>query len=245
MTTAIVQITGSGDTAEVVLEEISSTIVAVDAQYAIPSSGGIATGQVRFIPDTDLPASTSAGGAVNVFNSASEGAGVVVYSTNAAPTGHLIVGRAASATFNQAAFYADYEGTSHSVSVNHKGTGLASSAANLASSNTEHSALQVSGVEDARGTVKVTHTGTGSDANAAALSLQLAGSGTAAQGVYIYSDDGTTGDLIEANNAGALQFRVASDGDTELVGDLILRSPNGTRWAIRVDNSGNLSTTSL
>jgi len=251
MTVALVEIDSATNASTITLEESSqSATLTVETGIpgttdGLPFSGGTLTGQVRVIPTEDLSASTSAGGAVNIFNSASAGAGLVVYSTNDDPTGHLIVARVNHASFDQAAFYAEYVGTSHSLSVNHQGTGLNSSAANLVSANTQHSALMVTGVETARGTVKVTHTGTGTDASAAAISLQLAGTGTAAQGIYIYSDDGTTGDLIEANNAGSLQFKVASDGDVELVGDLILRSPDGSRFALRVSNGGVLSVNAL
>ena len=176
------------------------------------------TSQVRITPTGNAANSSSVGGALNITNTASTGAGLVVYSTQAAPVGHLIVARANNATFNQSAIYTEYVGTSHAVSINHQGTGLASSALNVASSNTEHSALGVSGNETARGTVKITHTGTGTDVNASALSIDLAGSGTASQGIFVTSTsggttgtllhlrNGGTGALVEVTAAGALKF---------------------------------------
>jgi hypothetical protein len=170
--------------------------------------------QLRITPTANASASSSVGGALNVTNTSSTGAGLVVYSTQATPSGHLVVARANSATFNQSAVYAEYVGTSHAVSVNHQGTGAASSALNLASTNTAHSALGVSGAETGRGTIKVTHTGTGADGSASALSIDLAGTGTASQGIFITSTSGgTTGNLIEARNGGTgAVFNVSSTG---------------------------------
>lgn len=184
-----------------------------DVNITRPSAG-----QVRVTPAANASSSTSVGGALNVTNTPSTGAGIVVYSAQAAPTGHLIVARADNASFNQQAVYVDYVGTSHAVTINHKGTGLASSALNLSSTNTQHSALGIGGVETDRGTVKITHTGTGTDANAAAISIDLAGAGTAAQGIFVTSTsggttgpllhlrNGGTGALVEVTAAGALKF---------------------------------------
>lgn len=171
--------------------------------------------QLRVTPTANASASSSVGGALNITNTSSTGAGLVVYSTQATPSGHLIVARANSATFNQAAIYAEYVGTSHAVSVNHQGTGAASSALNLSSSNTAHSALGVSGVETGRGTVKITHTGTGTDASASALSIDLAGTGTASQGIFLTSTSGgTTGPLLHLRNGGTgALVEVAANGD--------------------------------
>lgn len=176
------------------------------------------TAQLRITPGANASNSSSVGGALNITNTTSTGAGLVVYSEQAAPTGHLIVARANNATFNQQAIYAEYVGTSHAITVNHQGTGTNSSALNLASTNTGHSALGVSGVETGKGTVKITHTGTGTDANASALSIDLAGSGTASQGIFVTSTsggttgtllhlrNGGTGALVEVTAAGALKF---------------------------------------
>lgn len=176
------------------------------------------TAQLRVTPNANASASSSVGGAVNITNTASTGAGLVVYSEQAAPTGHLVVARANNAAFSQQAIYVEYVGTSHAITVNHQGTGANSSALNLASTNTAHSALGVSGAETGKGTVKITHTGTGTDANGSALSIDLAGTGTASQGIFVTSTsggttgtllhlrNGGTGALVEVTAAGALKF---------------------------------------
>lgn len=170
------------------------------------------TAQLRLTPAANASNSSSTGGALNITNSGSTGAGLVVYSTQAAPTGHLIVVRANNATFNQAALYAEYVGTTHAISINHQGTGGASSGLNVASANTAHSAVGISGVETGKGTLKITHTGTGSDANAAALSLDLAGAGTAAQGIFLDSSGVTTGNLLVIRNNAVNLFNITSTG---------------------------------
>jgi hypothetical protein len=74
----------------------------------------------------------------------------------------------------------------------------------------------VSGVETARGTVKITHTGTGSDASAACLSLDAAGTGTAAQGIFMdATGGGTTGDLMDLRNNSTQLFKVKTNGFVE------------------------------
>jgi hypothetical protein len=200
------QVLGTGDV------KWGSGSAAADTTLNRPS-----TAQLRITPSANASSSSSVGGALNITNTASTGAGVVVYSEQAAPAGHLIVSRANNAAFNQAAIFTDYVGTSHAVSVNHKGTGAASSALNLASTNVDHSCLGISGVESGRGTIKVTHTNTGaagSDASASALSIDLTGTGTASQGIFLTSTTGgTTGNLIEARNGGTgAVFNVSSTG---------------------------------
>lgn len=176
------------------------------------------TAQLRITPTGNASASTSVGGALNVTNTSSTGAGAVIYSAQAAPAGHLLVVRADNAAFNQNGVFAQYVGTGHNVNISHAGTGASSSALNVGSTNADHSAVGVSGVETAKGTVKITHTGTGSDASASAISIDLAGTGTASQGIFITgTGGGTTGNLIEARNGGTGPvFRVTSAGQIHL-----------------------------
>ncbi len=176
------------------------------------------TAQLRITPTTTASNSTSAGGALNITNTANNGAGMVVYSDNASPTGHLLVVRADNAAFNQSGIFAQYDGTGHNVNISHAGTGSSSSALNVGSTNPDHSAVGIGGVETAKGTVKITHTGTGTDASASAISIDLAGSGTASQGIFITgTGGGTSGNLLEVRNGGTGPvFRVTSTGSTQL-----------------------------
>lgn len=169
---------------------------------------------IRVVPTANKSASTSAGGAISVDNSNSTGAGVVVYSTQAAPSGRLLAVRVNSATFNQAAVYVDYNGTGHAATVNHSGTGSNSNALVVTSTNASDTALGVSGNCDARGTVKITHNKSGSDANASILSCLINGSGTACQGIFLDTETGvtTTGKLINLRQDGTEVFVVDSGG---------------------------------
>lgn len=103
----------------------------------------------------------------------------------------------------------------HALSSILTGTGNAnSSAANFVSSNKAASCVQISGSETGRGSLKITHTGPGdnSDANASAISIDLQGASTAAQGIHVDSvAQGTTGALLDIRNAGNQLFKLLSD----------------------------------
>jgi hypothetical protein len=206
--------------------------------------GSPAANSLKLRPTANKSNSSSVGGALYIDNSASTGVGLGVYSTQAAPAGNLAFFRANNASFSQRAVRVEHAGTGIGVDVNHTGTGIGlqvvgsggatagskhalavslantgsttSSAGSFSSANEAHSAVQVTGVETDRGTVKVTHVKpAGSDANAAALSLDMQGDGTACQGLYITStaSTGTTGDLIDARNgSSAFRWRLTSGG---------------------------------
>jgi len=158
--------------------------------------------------------STSTGGAVNINNSGSTGAGLVVFSSQAAPAGRLLVARASSATFSQTVAYFETNGTGHAVHGNNLaggGSNSTGSAGNFTSANAGASCVQISGVETGRGSLKITHTAAGGDANASGLSIDLQGAGTASKGIFVDSaSNGTTGDLLDLRNNGNRHFTVRS-----------------------------------
>jgi hypothetical protein len=182
----------------------------VSSVQTVSNSGTSAAIQVTQTGNTS--ASTSVGGAVNVDNTLNTGAGLVVYSDQASPSGRLIVARANNATFSQTAMFAQTAGTGHAFHADNTATNNATgSAINATSTNTGNSCMFVSGVETGRGTIKVTHTGTGSDANASGLSIDCAGSGTAAKGIFLdATGGGTTGDLVDLRNNGNQLFKFQS-----------------------------------
>jgi hypothetical protein len=189
-------------------------------------------------PTANKGASISTGGCLKILNTDSNGVGLLVYSNQATPSGRLVVINAAHATFNQAALRIEHGGTGRGLDVNQSGTGIGanivgnggatanshalavslagtgsatSSAASFSSTNQAHSALQVTGNETGRGTIKIAHVGQGAgvDANASALSIDVdATAGTAAKGIYIVSTggSGTTGALLDVRNNGAGDF---------------------------------------
>jgi hypothetical protein len=109
------------------------------------------------------------------------------------------------------------------------GTALAATGAfshvDVVSADTTTTALGVRGHESGRGTVKVTHEPSAPgalDANAAALSLSVAGEGTASQGVFLDAPVGTGGKLLNIRNQGRELLVLEPDGTLELHGRLVI-----------------------
>lgn len=165
-------------------------------------------------PTSNLTNSTVSGGAINVTNTANNAQGLVVYSANPTPVGDLVAFRAAHTTFIKAALLLDYLGTNHSLKVDHKGTGAASNALNVASTNTAASTAFLAGVETTVPTLKVTHTAPGGDSAVAGISVDLLGTGTAATGILVDStvSGGTTGALLKLRNNSADKWVVDASG---------------------------------
>jgi hypothetical protein len=168
------------------------------------------TAGVRLACTGSVPHSPVTGGALNLDNSGSSGAGAVIYSNRGADAlGRLLTVNQANPANPQQAVRIQNAGTGHTVSIYHNpagGAGDPSAAALDVTSTNEHdTALGVRGREAGKGTVKITHSkpDTG-DANAAALSIALEGTGTACQGIFIGNDAGnpTTGDLLNIRNGG-------------------------------------------
>lgn len=157
-----------------------------------------------------VPRSPVTGGALNLDNTGSSGAGAVIYSNRGADAlGRLLTVNQANAANPQQAVRVQNAGTGHTVSIFHNPGGGAgdptAAALDVVSTNQHDTALGVRGREAGKGTVKITHSKPDTtDANAAALSIALEGAGTACQGIYIGNDAGnsTTGDLLNIRNGG-------------------------------------------
>lgn len=162
----------------------------------------------------DAGNSTSTGGAINLNNTGNDGAGAVFYSdAGASADGHLVVSRINNAAFTQSAYYGSYAGVGDLMNLVNVGTGSLNNALTATSTNTAASTINISGVELNHGTVKIAHTGTGTDANAAGLSIDLKGTGTAAQGIFIdATEGGTTGTPIHIQNNGDTKLTVGPTG---------------------------------
>lgn len=202
----------------------------MNGTWTFKGENGVTNQSIIISPTKNCSSSTSVGGVVLIDNSLNTGAGLVVYSSQGAnQNGHLISARINNADFDQSAIYATGNGASHTAILLYQGTSAASSALNIVSNNTLYTALSVSGNESAHGTIKISHTKPdGSDANAAALSINLKGNGsspgTAAQGIYIYSEGNTTGNLISLNNNGGRVFYV------DYLGNITATGYNKTNW---------------
>lgn len=185
-------------------------------------------------------ASVSVGGLFNLNNTNNTGAGVVFYTNAGASSGRLFVLNCDNVLFDQSCQHIAYDGTGdalsiaatdaasnaisatnsgkdHTLSVSYTGVRTNKGAASF-SSTASSSTMNVSGNEIGQGTVKVTHTGTGTDGNASGLSIDLAGSGTAAQGIFIdATGGGTTGKLLNLRNNGTEYLNLSSAGSLNLI----------------------------
>lgn len=172
--------------------------------------------------------STSTGGAINLNNTGNTGAGIVVYSNQAAPSGHLLAARSDNSTFSQSNIYSSYSGIGNGVNISNGGTGSTNGAINIGSTNGAESTVKINGVETGKGTIKITHTGTGTDGQASGISINLTGTGTASQGIYVDSDTGTTGALLRLRNLGVDELVVDSSGNVTATGNVTLKSQLAT-----------------
>ena len=165
---------------------------------------------MRIVCSGSVPHSAVTGGALNIDNSGSQGAGAVFYSDRGADArGRLLTVNQANPANPQHAARIQNAGTAHTVSIFHNPAGGAgdptAAALDVVSTNKADTAVGVRGREAGRGTVKITHGKPDEhDANASALSIALEGAGTACQGIYIGNDAGnpTTGDLLHIRNGG-------------------------------------------
>lgn len=188
---------------------------------------------LKLRPSGAVAPSTSAGGALNLDNSASQGAGAVLYSNRGADAlGRLLVVNQANPTNPQQAVRIQNAGTAHAVSILHDPAGGAgdssAEAVDIVSTNPLDTTLGVQGQEEGRGTVKITHEKPARpDANAAAISIALQGAGTACQGIFIGNDAGnpTTGKLLNIRNGGPSAKRLALTADGKL--ELPVQGPTG------------------
>lgn len=154
---------------------------------------------------------SSNGGAFYIDNTNNVGAGYLVYSNGGAEAlGNLLNVKVDNANFAQAGFYISYDGSSNGVEIVHNGNDTSANALSITNNNRADSALGVIGYETSRGTIKVTHNGSSSTANASGISIDLKGTGTATQGLYVDSTatGGTTGNLLRLRNESTDRFVV-------------------------------------
>jgi hyaluronoglucosaminidase len=179
---------------------------------------------LRLRPSGAVPPSTSVGGAMNLDNSASTGAGVVLYTSRGTDAlGRVLAVKQDNVANPQHAVRIENTGIAHTVSIYHDpaaGAGDATAEAlDVVSTNPLDTTVGVHGREQGRGTVKITHEKpAGADADASALSICLLGQGTASQGIYIGNDAGnvTTGPLLNIRNGGPGSERLVLTADGKM-----------------------------
>jgi hypothetical protein len=151
------------------------------------------TGQTRFTAQAGFVygTSVSTGGIVNITGSNTTSSALTVFSSQGT---------------NQAG---------RMVYFNCTGTANAQECFGINSAASSSSALGITASSTNKGAVKITHTGTGNDSNASAISIDLAGVGTAAQGIFMDSTTGgTSGFLIQARNNGKTVFTVQTNSSS-------------------------------
>lgn len=201
----------------------------------VPPAGSTA---LQLQPSGAVPPSVSVGGALNLDNTASTGAGAVLYSNRGSDAlGRLLVVNQDNPENPQHAVRIENVGTASTVSIFHDPAGGAgdstAEAVDIVSTNPLDTTLGVRGHEEGRGTVKITHAKPANpDPDAAALSIAIEGAGTACQGIFIGNGAGdvTSGNLLNIRNggpgterlvltaAGQVQLAVEGPGGGLLVG---------------------------
>jgi hypothetical protein len=185
-------------------------------------------------PSGAVSESVSTGGAMNVDNTPSTGAGLVLYSDRGADAiGRLLVVNQANAANPQHAVRIANAGVGHTMSIFHDPAAGAGDSTALAldvvSTNPLDTTVGVHGREQGRGTVKITHEKppSGGDSGASAISIALRGAGTAAQGIFIGNDAGevTTGHLLNLRNGGPGTERLVLTAGGQL--RLAIQGPGG------------------
>lgn len=115
----------------------------------------------------------------------------------------------------------------HTVDIFMNTTGAADTAAlQVTSLNSLHSAALINSNTASRGALKIEHTGNTTTTAASALSILLQGTNTAAQGIFVDTNSGNTGNLITLRSNGTDEFRVEADGDTLITGRLTVTGVN-------------------
>ncbi len=172
------------------------------------------TGASLFIDaNGDTSTSVSVGGAILLENTGNAGAGMVIYSNHASATGRLLSIKADNTGFATQPVYIENDGSSHAVSIVQNSTGSNANGLTIVSVNPNDTTLGISGQETGKGTLKITHTYTGTaDTNASAISIQLAGAGTASQGIFMDSTGVTTGKLLNLRNNGTEYLTLTAAG---------------------------------
>lgn len=193
------------------------------------------TNGVQFIlqQDGNVGNSTSVGGAFLLDNTDNNGAGLIIYSNiGSEANGRLLNIRADNTGFDQAVVHIDNDGTANTLEITNNSTDSSAQALNVVSNNPNDTTLGINGVETSKGTLKIVHNVAGGDSSASGISIDLQGTGTEAQGIYVDSTatTGTIGNLLRLRNQSIDKFIVTKDGNAHSKGDI-----NGLRLCINND----------
>lgn len=205
-----------------------TNVASIGPQGKLTIRNTAADHSIELYPTADAGYLSSSGGAFFLDNTYNPGTGIGIYS-NADDTanGNMINIKVDNPLYQQAAFYMSYDGTSNAVEIVSNSTDTSSNALAVTGNNANDSTLGIIGYETGRGTIKVSHNGTGTDSNASAISIDLKGTGTRSQGIYVDStaSSGTLGNLLRLRNQTIDRFVVSSTGSLAI-------GQNGTNTSI-------------
>lgn len=192
-----------------------STLATSTITNALQLGGTAGDNMLRLTAGTnrDYPNSTSVGGLLNVTNTNSTGAGVVIYSNQGSTAnGRLLVVRADNAAFDQQAVFIQQDGTAGGYFVDCTNTTASAECANVTSTVTDQSAFGITGGPDGKGVLKVT--GNAGNVSTAILSMDL--QDTDIQGIFADTIAGYTGKLINLRVDGTELMTMNSSGSLGL-----------------------------
>ncbi len=149
-------------------------------------------------------------------NNIGNGLGLVTNASDSAQ-GDLLNIAVNNRNFQNAGLHLSYYGNRNGLEIVNNGNNSASNALAVTGNNINDSTLGIIGYELGKGTIKISHYRPAglNDNNAAGISIDLRGSGTAAQGLYVNSTEvgGTTGDLLRLRNQSIDKFFVDYQGN--------------------------------
>jgi hypothetical protein len=195
---------------------VSGAALWIDGSKAATGELSLPLG-IQVTPTVDPGDSQSTGGAINVTMTSVDGSAIVVYTNKSSSDGHLVQIGSDNQNFNKSNLRVWSDSDANTVTVTHSNVSSNNETVTFTSASSGNTVLGITGKPATRGIIKVTHQGTVSDDTSSALSVDLAGAGTAAQGLYVdATGGGTTGKLIRLRNSTDDKFYV---------------DPNGAVWA--------------
>jgi hypothetical protein len=198
-------------------------LTSINAQGKLSIRSSAADHSIELFPTGNAGYLSSNGGSIFIDNTNNIGTGIGIYSNAGSDAlGNMINVKVDNPLYSQAAFYMNYDGNSNAVEIVSNSSDSSSNALSVTGNNFNDSTVGFIGYELGKGTLKITHNrpGTSNDANASGLSIDLKGSGTRAQGIYVDSTEpgGTLGNLLRLRNDGIDRFVVDKVGAVSIGG---------------------------
>ncbi len=183
--------------------------------------------------NANTSASTSVGGAFLLENTGNSGAAEVIYSNHATATARLLSVRADNVGYGGEVVAIDNDGTNNALRLNQNSSNAGANAMLVSSLNASDSAVEITDVALTQPSLKITHTATSGDSTSSGVFINLAGTGTAARGLFIDSTGVTTGNLLDLRNNGSVMLSLGPTGTGVVTGT----------WSSDIQDAGGDTTT--